>query len=78
MISIHSPRKGCPIDDEKINDNLRLITVDSQWFLEDWNKTPTINDDCSIKSREAFFEELESVLKTEINSHLSHAPSINE
>jgi hypothetical protein len=57
-----SPRKGCPIDDEKINDNLRLITVDSQWFLEDWNKTPTINDDCSIKSREAFFEELESVL----------------
>jgi hypothetical protein len=33
-----SPRKGCPID-EKINDNLRLITVDSQWFLEDWNKT---------------------------------------
>jgi hypothetical protein len=49
-----SPRKGCPIDDEKINDNLRLITVDSQWFLEDWNKTPTINDDCSIKSREVF------------------------
>jgi hypothetical protein len=39
-----------------------IITVDSQWFLEDWNKTPTINDDCSIKSREAFFEELESVL----------------
>jgi hypothetical protein len=30
--------------------------------FEDWNKTPTINDDCSIKSREAFFEELESVL----------------
>jgi hypothetical protein len=57
-----SPRKGCPIDDEKINDNLRLITVDSQWFLENWNKTPTLNDDCSIKSREAFFEELESVL----------------
>jgi hypothetical protein len=48
------------------NDNLRLITVDSQWFLEDWNKTPTINDDCSIKSREAFFEELESVFEKQI------------
>jgi hypothetical protein len=57
-----SPRKGCPIDDEKINDNLLLITIDSQWFLEDWNKNPTVNDDCSIKSREAFFEELESIL----------------
>lgn len=57
-----SPRKGCPIDDEKINDDLRLITVDSQWFFEDWNKTPILNDDCSIKSREAFFKELESIL----------------
>ncbi|SEA45739.1 Calcineurin-like phosphoesterase [Flavobacterium gillisiae] len=57
-----SPRKGCPIDDKKINDNLILITIDSQWFLEDWDKTPTLNDDCSIKSREAFFEELESIL----------------
>jgi hypothetical protein len=27
---------------------------------EDWDKTPTINDDCTIKSREAF-EELESL-----------------
>jgi hypothetical protein len=57
-----SPRKGCPINDEKINDNLLLITVDSQWFLENWDKTPIINDGCSIKSREAFFEELESIL----------------
>jgi hypothetical protein len=63
MIKNHSHPEKAAIDDEKINDNLRLITVDSQWFLEDWNKTPTINDDCSIKSRE---EELESVLsKTE-------------
>ena len=57
-----SPRKGCAIDGENINDNICLITIDSQWFLEDWDKTPTINDDCSIKSREAFFEELESLL----------------
>ncbi|WP_225876752.1 metallophosphoesterase [Flavobacterium muglaense] len=56
------PRNACPIDDIKIDDFTTLITVDSQWFLEDWNKTPTINDNCSIKSREAFFEELESLL----------------
>ena len=57
-----SPRKGCAIQDEDINDNICLVTIDSQWFLEDWDKSPTINDDCTIKSREAFFEELESVL----------------
>jgi predicted phosphodiesterase len=56
------PRKGCAIDDEKINDALLLITIDSQWFLEDWDNTPILNDNCAIKSREAFFEELESIL----------------
>ena len=56
------PRNACPIDEVKINDFTTLITVDSQWFLEDWDAFPTINDDCDIKSREAFFEELESIL----------------
>lgn len=57
-----SPRKGCPIEDFEINDNITLVTIDSQWYLENWNKFPTINDDCTIKSREEFFLELESVL----------------
>lgn len=56
------PRKGCGIDDLEINKNLTLITIDSQWFLEDWDKSPTINDDCTIKTRDAFFSELESIL----------------
>ncbi|HLF52621.1 metallophosphoesterase [Flavobacterium sp.] len=56
------PRKSCAIDDLKINDNLTLITVDSQWYLEDWDKNPTINEDCDIKTREAFFYELENLL----------------
>ena len=57
-----SPRKGCAIDDIDINDNVILVTIDSQWFLEDWDETPTLNDDCDIKTRDAFFEELESIL----------------
>ena len=27
-----SPRKGCAIEDIKINDNVILVTIDSQWF----------------------------------------------
>lgn len=57
------PKKGCAIDDVKINDQILLITIDSQWFLENWDKTPKINDNCSIKTREAFIDELESILK---------------
>ena len=56
------PRKSCGIDDLEINKNLVLITIDSQWFLEDWDNSPTINDDCTIKTREAFFVEFENLL----------------
>lgn len=56
------PAKGCGIDDVKIGDDIALIVIDSQWFLENWDDHPTINDDCTIKSREAFFTELEDLI----------------
>lgn len=52
------PRKGCGLERMKINDYTVLITVDSQWFLEDWDKHPNINEDCDIKTREDFLDEL--------------------
>lgn len=56
------PRNGCAIEEVKIGRNTTLIVLDSQWFLEDWDKHPTINDNCQIKTKAAFFEELESIL----------------
>ncbi|MBP2282587.1 hypothetical protein H4V97_000905 [Flavobacterium sp. CG_23.5] len=56
------PRKSCAIDDVKINKNVTLITIDSQWFMEDWDNYPTMNNDCDIKNREDFFAELMSLL----------------
>ena len=56
------PRKSCPIEDVKIDSTTTLITIDSEWFLEDWDNHPTINDNCDIKTREAFFDELENLL----------------
>jgi len=56
------PRKSCGIDALELDKNLTMITIDSQWFLEDWDKIPTINDECTIKTREAFFTELEDLL----------------
>nr|WP_315200321.1 metallophosphoesterase [uncultured Flavobacterium sp.] len=56
------PQKSCGIEELKIDKNIILITIDSQWFLEDWDKFPTINDNCSIKTREDFFDELASIL----------------
>ncbi|MFW0738064.1 metallophosphoesterase [Flavobacterium sp. T12S277] len=56
------PRKSCAIEDVKIDSTTTLVTIDSEWFLEDWDNHPTINDNCDIKTREDFFDELESVL----------------
>ena len=57
------PENGCPIEKIKINEDIVLIVVDSQWYLANWNKHPTINDDCEIKTREQFFTEFESLIK---------------
>jgi len=56
------PDNSCGITDIKINDSIVLIAIDSQWFIEDWDKYPTINDDCDIKTRDGLFTELESLL----------------
>lgn len=56
------PQNSCGLEELKIDKKTTLIIIDSQWFLEDWDKIPTINDNCTIKTRESFFEELASVL----------------
>ncbi|SHG20357.1 hypothetical protein SAMN05443549_102414 [Flavobacterium fluvii] len=56
------PQKSCGLEESIIDKNITLIAIDSQWFLEDWDKYPTINDNCSIKTREGFFDELASLL----------------
>jgi hypothetical protein len=56
------PKNGCGIESVKIDDNTSLIIIDSQWYIENWDKNPNINGDCDIKSREAFFAELEDLI----------------
>ncbi|MEP0263030.1 metallophosphatase [Dokdonia sp.] len=57
------PDKGCPIKKTDLSDNAVLITIDSQWFLENWDKQTYLNEDCDIKNRNDFFLEFESLLK---------------
>jgi hypothetical protein len=61
------PKNGCPIETVNFAENAILIIVDSQWYLENWNNNPTMNDDCEIKSRKQFFMEFESILKKNIS-----------
>lgn len=56
------PQNSCAIEELQINKSITLIVIDSQWFLQDWDKVPTINNNCIIKTRLDFFTELESLL----------------
>ncbi|EZH71523.1 phosphoesterase [Aquimarina atlantica] len=57
------PTKGCPIESMEISDKVHLLILDTQWYLANWDKNPTINDNCEIKTREKFFLEVEGELK---------------
>ncbi|WP_273275332.1 metallophosphoesterase [Maribacter polysiphoniae] len=57
------PEDGCAIQKIDINDNVVVIAIDTEWYLANWDKNPTINDNCEIKDREKFFEELEGLIK---------------
>ena len=57
------PENGCPLESIDVSETIQLIIIDTQWYLENWNHNPTINDDCEIKTRERLFEEIEGELK---------------
>ncbi|MGY8916448.1 MAG: metallophosphoesterase family protein, partial [Flavobacteriales bacterium] len=57
------PENGCPLEKVDINDEVMMIVMDTEWYLTNWNKRPSMNEDCEINSREKFFAELEDEIK---------------
>ncbi|MXV38048.1 phosphoesterase [Flavobacteriaceae bacterium Ap0902] len=57
------PEDGCPFKRINMGDELVLIVIDSQWYITNWDKHPTMNDECDIKTKEQFWEEVESEIK---------------
>ena len=57
------PEDGCPIEKIEIADDIVVIAIDTKWYLANWDDHPNMNDDCEIKSRTKFFEEMESLIK---------------
>src|SRR5690606_10805276 len=67
------PSNGCPLESINVSGNIQLIIIDTQWFLEDWDKNPTINEKCDIKTREKFFIELQLELEKNQNKTIVFA-----
>ena len=52
------PNDGCPIESESLSDDVQLIMIDSQWYLENWDDHPYINKKCEIKTRTQFCQNI--------------------
>lgn len=65
-----SPQGSCAIEELQLSNDLVIITLNSQWFLEDWDFSPSINDGCSIKTREQFFLRLEEIIHQHENKRI--------
>lgn len=59
------PGNGDPISKKDLTDKVVLITIDSQWYLENWNENSYINDNSEIKSRSQFFLEFDNFINKE-------------
>jgi len=57
------PENGCPIEKIHISDDIELILIDTQWYITNWDRHPTMNDDCEIKTRAKFLDEYSSLVK---------------
>ncbi len=57
------PENGCPLKSIDVSETIQMIIVDTQWYLENWDHHPTINEDCVIKTRERLMLELEGEIK---------------
>lgn len=65
------PKPGCAGPEIiELNDRLVMVIIDTQWWLEDWDHSPEVNNDCEIKSRNSFFLAFEEVLRKHRNKNV--------
>src|SRR5690606_16385131 len=36
------PSNGCPLESVEVSENIQLLIIDTQWYLEDWNENPNM------------------------------------
>ena len=62
-----TPNNGCPLESIEIGEDIQLLVIDSQWYIEDWDTHATINDKCQIKTREKLLLEIKGEVKKNTN-----------
>jgi hypothetical protein len=59
-----APKEGCGGPDVvEVHDNLVYIVIDTQWWLNKWNKHPGINEGCDASNRVDFLRRFKDAVK---------------
>ena len=76
-----APKKGCPGPKEYfLNDNLMLITINTQWWNHPFEVPGPIDGDCKIATTDDFKEELEDLINDNPDKNIivaGHYPIIS-
>ena len=78
--NVFQPENGCPIETVDVDDRTEIIIIDSQWYIEDWDKRSWINDKCEIRIRSEFLTVLKDKIKKARHKNillLSHHPLLS-
>lgn len=62
-----TPNNGCPLESIEVSKDIQLIVIDSQWYIENWDRHPKFNDKCQIKTREKLLAEVRGEIKKSAN-----------
>lgn len=54
----------------KVSKDLYYLFIDSQWWLQDWEKEKKMNRGCDIKSRQEFLQKLDEIFRIYKNDQL--------
>lgn len=54
----------------ELTEDLVILLIDSQWYLQNWEGLPEINEDCDSKSREVFELEVGEAIKSNRNKNI--------
>lgn len=54
----------------ELTEDLVILLVDSQWYLQNWDGLPEINENCDAKSREVFELEFGEAIKSNRNKNI--------
>ena len=62
--NVFLPDNGCSgPESESLGKYVELIGLDSYWFIQDWDKSRDLNDNCDLRTRGQFLAEIKDEIK---------------